>query len=355
MPHWACAGAYATIAALGLAMNCRPVPLAGIPQTQQPISALLAGPANGEHKRRQPTSGLQAGPAIGGHQRQQEIKNQLMGIRLTLGNSALFMSPFWILLFLSASWGCHTTYYYHFYQGIYCSVNWNGVWHEIFDFRFFSWIIVPLAPKYSNGAVLNFLKIWGDIREWMFITGVNNTVGVRDCSSNGTSGRVWLRRPEISPICPDLQKEQTSVVNTVNRQWKIYRRCRWYRWTVNRQCERHRPELTKSLKFITGVKNTADKTVLPISTCLHLEMKNLRNSTFRCKVHPTKLLTKYQKNLKQPQWNTQGHWFMKKNLKSKISCHTSFRSRASLNWISYKKGCGIGIFAPIALNSIALS
>ncbi len=38
-----------------------------------------------------------------------------------------------------------------------------------------------------------------------FHGGSNDTIG----------GRVRLRPPEISPICPDLQKEQTSVVNTV--------------------------------------------------------------------------------------------------------------------------------------------
>ncbi len=51
----------------------------------------------------------------------------------------------------------------------------KGVWHEIFDFRFFSWISVPQAPKYSVGAILNFSKIRGDIRELLFITGVNDT------------------------------------------------------------------------------------------------------------------------------------------------------------------------------------
>ena len=34
----------------------------------------------------------------------------------------------------------------------------KGVWHEIFDFRFFSWISVPQAPKYSIGATLNFFE-----------------------------------------------------------------------------------------------------------------------------------------------------------------------------------------------------
>jgi hypothetical protein len=34
----------------------------------------------------------------------------------------------------------------------------KGVWHEIFDLSFFSWISVPQAHKYSTGAVLNFFE-----------------------------------------------------------------------------------------------------------------------------------------------------------------------------------------------------
>ncbi len=34
----------------------------------------------------------------------------------------------------------------------------KGVRHEIFDFKFFSWIRVPQAPKYSIGAFLNFFE-----------------------------------------------------------------------------------------------------------------------------------------------------------------------------------------------------
>ncbi len=34
----------------------------------------------------------------------------------------------------------------------------KGVWHEIFDLRFYSWISVPQAHKYSIGAVLNFFE-----------------------------------------------------------------------------------------------------------------------------------------------------------------------------------------------------
>ncbi len=45
------------------------------------------------------------------------------------------------------------------------------------DFRaqVFSWISVPQAHKYSNGAVLNFFEIRGDICELMFISCVNDT------------------------------------------------------------------------------------------------------------------------------------------------------------------------------------
>ncbi len=52
----------------------------------------------------------------------------------------------------------------------------KGVWHEIFDLSFFSWISVPQAPKYSIGAGCEFFsKIRGDLRELMFITDVNDT------------------------------------------------------------------------------------------------------------------------------------------------------------------------------------
>ncbi len=51
----------------------------------------------------------------------------------------------------------------------------KGVWHKIFDFRFFSWISVSQAPKYSIGLVLNFFKNSGDIHKWIFIAGVNDT------------------------------------------------------------------------------------------------------------------------------------------------------------------------------------
>ncbi len=69
------------------------------------------------------------------------------------------------------------------------SVNLKGVWHEIFDFRFFSWINVPQAPKYSIEADLSFFensrrysrdtgdKLFSGVNYTgeKFITGVNDT------------------------------------------------------------------------------------------------------------------------------------------------------------------------------------
>jgi hypothetical protein len=51
----------------------------------------------------------------------------------------------------------------------------KGVWHKIFAFRFFSKISVPRALEYPLMTISNFSKIRGDIREWMFISGVNDT------------------------------------------------------------------------------------------------------------------------------------------------------------------------------------
>ncbi len=92
-----------------------------------------------------------------------------------------------------------------------------------------------------------------------FHGGSNDTIG----------GRVRLRRPEISLICPDLQKERTFVVIIVYYRWKfiggvvdtskqfiggvfdtgdnIFPQCRWYR-----------SEKAKNIKFIIGVNDTAE-------------------------------------------------------------------------------------------------
>ncbi len=48
----------------------------------------------------------------------------------------------------------------------------KGVWHEIFELRFFSWIRGPQAHKYSIGAVLIFFS---KIRGNKLFSGVNDT------------------------------------------------------------------------------------------------------------------------------------------------------------------------------------
>ncbi len=51
----------------------------------------------------------------------------------------------------------------------------KGVWHEIFDFRFFHETVSPRPPSIQSEPFWIFSKIRRDIREWMFITGVNDT------------------------------------------------------------------------------------------------------------------------------------------------------------------------------------
>ncbi len=95
----------------------------------------------------------------------------------------------------------------------------KGVWHEIFDFKIFSWISIPQAPKYSIGFLI-FSNIRGDICKLMFITGVVET---GDKLFSGVS--------------------DTGVVDT-GEQF-IFPRCRWY----------HSEKKLKSLKCIAGVNN----------------------------------------------------------------------------------------------------
>ncbi len=74
----------------------------------------------------------------------------------------------------------------------------KGVWHEIFELRFFSWISVPQAYKYSIGAVLNFFE---NSRRYSRIT------VYRRCKRHR-----WK----------DVQRCQ-------RQRRKIYRQCQWHR------------------------------------------------------------------------------------------------------------------------------
>ncbi len=88
--------------------------------------------------------------------------------------------------------------------------------------------IVVLVGSSFGGLRGLLSKICGVPMDATFHGGSNDTMG----------GRVRLPRPEISLICPDLQKEQISVVNIAYHRWKIYR-CRWHQVTVYRWCHWH--------------------------------------------------------------------------------------------------------------------
>ncbi len=52
----------------------------------------------------------------------------------------------------------------------------KSVWHEIFDYRLFSWISFPQAPEYPFGVIWNFFTKFKEILESKgWITGVNST------------------------------------------------------------------------------------------------------------------------------------------------------------------------------------
>ncbi len=51
----------------------------------------------------------------------------------------------------------------------------KGVWHEIFDFIFFHESVYPGPLSIPLGSFQLFSKIRRDNREWMFISGVNDT------------------------------------------------------------------------------------------------------------------------------------------------------------------------------------
>ncbi len=56
----------------------------------------------------------------------------------------------------------------------------KGVWHEIFSFKFFSWISFSRASSIPIKPLRIFSNIRRYIREWMFISDVNNTGDKRE-------------------------------------------------------------------------------------------------------------------------------------------------------------------------------
>ncbi len=173
----------------------------------------------------------------------------------------------------------------------------KGVWHEILDFRFCSWIGFPWSPLVSTGALYDFLKkILCDIRNFVFIAGVNDTDNKLFTHFNDTSNKLSL----------------VSLLPAIN-----HCRCRWHRWlglvpdfhrfqdtyNNNKQQRQHVNKIWKNFliqKFfslITGVVDTGDEPLL------------------------SNISANFRKNSKWPQWNT---LLRSQELKSKISCHTPF-------------------------------
>jgi hypothetical protein len=93
----------------------------------------------------------------------------------------------------------------------------KGVWHEIFDFKFFFHESVsPRLPSIPLELFWIFLKILGDICELMFITGVKDT-GDKLFSGVNNTGEKFIG----------------GVVDT-GEQF-IFPRCRWYRSERNQK------------------------------------------------------------------------------------------------------------------------
>ncbi len=70
--------------------------------------------------------------------------------------------------------------------------NLKGQCHEIFCFRFFSWIIFPQSPE-------NNIRIHFDIRKSRCTTGVNDT-----------GGKFWLGKPPTLVLCNHIGKRHGS-------------------------------------------------------------------------------------------------------------------------------------------------
>ncbi len=149
------------------------------------------------------------------------------------------------------------------------------------DFRhqiFFHKSVSPGPLSIPLGPFQIFSKILGDIREWMCISGVNDTGEKREKFWN----TIFLH------ICWEL-----SLVHFTPKDWifayfyflgvgklilaglfncrcrwhrrMIYRRCRWHRWTVFRRCRLQRRKILGFLVIsrwqglIAGVNDTGDK------------------------------------------------------------------------------------------------
>ncbi len=110
----------------------------------------------------------------------------------------------------------------------------KGQYHEIFCFRFFSWITFPLAPENDVRVIKNFFKI----RKSRYTTSINDTGGKFAASVKYTG-----------------VKFATGINDTVGKFGHRYSWCCWYQWQICRRCQRHRWQIMGT-----------------ISSCWHLEV-----------------------------------------------------------------------------------
>ncbi len=116
----------------------------------------------------------------------------------------------------------------------------KAVWHEILSCKFFWWFNFPRAAEYPIWTISSFFsKICGNIREWMFISSVN------DNGDKFIGGVV------------DTEKQFFDCVNSVN--FRLF----GYFWLVLMTPEKNVIASVKdtSDKFITGVNDTSEQLI----------------------------------------------------------------------------------------------
>ncbi len=111
----------------------------------------------------------------------------------------------------------------------------KGVWHEIFDFRFFSWIIVPPGPKVFHKGRFEFFRKFAEIFANECLSPVSTTPAI-SCSPVSTTPAINLSPvsliseinfPPVS-MTPaiNLLPVTTTPVNKDRRKLKLTNR--WY-------------------------------------------------------------------------------------------------------------------------------
>jgi hypothetical protein len=107
----------------------------------------------------------------------------------------------------------------------------------------------PPGPEYSNWTVINFSKIRGDIRELMFISGVNDTGNIKEkilginfiifCSEliviSALTPKDWIFAYFTFSCVGKLILAKLFYHRFRRHRWKIYRRYRWHPTTWSKK------------------------------------------------------------------------------------------------------------------------